>query len=161
MAHLVGLAISLCLTWLLLSGHYTPLLLALGASSVALIVWIAHRMDVIDHEGQPIQLTARTPVYMLWLLKEIMVSNIDVAKRILAPRLNISPRLIKVKAHEQTELGQVIYANSITLTPGTVSVRVIDGTIVVHALTRESAASVESGKMDRRVQRLERPVPKQ
>ncbi len=156
MAHLAGLAISLCLTWLLLSGHYTPLLLALGAASVALCVWIAHRMDVIDREGQPIQLTWRTPLYWLWLLKEILRSNIDIARLILDPRLPISPRVIKVKAHEQTELGKVIYANSITLTPGTVSVQVIDDEIIVHALTRETAQAVIEGEMDRRVQRLER-----
>lgn len=156
MAHLAGLAISLCLTWLLLSGHYTPLLLALGALSVALIVWVAHRMDVIDHEGQPIQLTARTPIYWLWLLKEIIVSNIDVTRRILSPRLDISPQVITVKAHEQTELGKVIFANSITLTPGTVSVRVVDDEVIVHALSREGAAALAEGEMDRRVQRLER-----
>lgn len=156
MAHLIGLAGALALTWLLLSGHYTPLLLVLGAVSVALIVWIARRMDVIDHEGQPIQLTWRTPLYWGWLFKEIMRSNVYVASRILSPKLSISPQVIKVKAHEQTELGQVIYANSITLTPGTVSVRVIDGDIIVHALTRRTAASVACGEMDRRVQRLER-----
>lgn len=156
MAHLVGLAIFLCLTWLLLSGHYTPLLLGLGAVSVAIVVWISHRMDVIDHEGQPIHLTVFTPLYWLWLLGQIIKSSIDVARRILNPRLPISPRIIKIKAHEQSNLGQVIYANSITLTPGTVAVRVDDGEITVHALSERGEQGLASGEMDRRVQALER-----
>lgn len=156
MAHLVGLAIFLCLTWLLLSGHYTPLLLGLGAVSVAIVVWISHRMDVIDHEGQPIHLTVSTPLYWLWLLGQIIKSSIDVARRILNPRLPISPRIIKIKAHEQSNLGQVIYANSITLTPGTVAVRVDDGEITVHALSERGEQGLASGEMDRRVQALER-----
>lgn len=153
---MAGLAVSLCLTWLLLSGHYTPLLLGLGAASVACIVWIAHRMDVIDHEGQPIQLRLSTPLYWLWLLGQILKSNIDVARRILTPGLPISPRVIQVKTHEQTELGKVIYANSITLTPGTVSMRVHEGKITVHALTEDGAQELAAGNMDRRVHALER-----
>lgn len=155
MAHLVGLAISLCLTWLLLSGHYTPLLLGLGTLSITSVMWIAHRMDGVDHVGQRMPLTLRVSLYWLWLLGQIFLSSIDVARRILNPRLPISPCVIKVKAHQQSDLGQVIYANSITLTPGTVSMRVADGEITVHALTAQGAQDLASGEMDQRVQALE------
>lgn len=114
-------------------------------------------MDVIDNEGQPLQLSWRLPVYWAWLLKEIILSNVNVTKCLLSPRLPITPRVLKIKAHEQTDIGKAILANSITLTPGTVSVRVIDDEIIVHALTKKSAQAVLSGEMDRRVQRLERP----
>ncbi|MDP6037346.1 MAG: Na+/H+ antiporter subunit E, partial [Candidatus Latescibacteria bacterium] len=75
--------------------------------------------------------------------------------RVLSPGLPISPRVVRVVATQKTDLCRVIYANSITLTPGTVSL-VLDGEeIVVHALTKEAADDVESGDMDRRVTGLE------
>ena len=77
------------------------------------------------------------------------------ARRILHPRLPIAPRVIRVESSQKTHLGQVIYANSITLTPGTVSVETDEGTIDVHALTRETAEDVRSGTMDRRVTDIE------
>jgi multicomponent Na+:H+ antiporter subunit E len=80
---------------------------------------------------------------------------VDVARRILDPKLPISPRLIKVKATQKRDLGRVIYANSITLTPGTVSVKMDGDEITVHALTREAAEGVETGAMDAKVTRLE------
>ena len=89
------------------------------------------------------------------LLWAIVKANIDVAWRILRPTMPISPRLIEVSAGQSSDLGRVIYANSITLTPGTVSVEMDGGKILVHALTKEAADDVESGDMDRRVTKLE------
>ena len=82
-----------------------------------------------------------------------MRSNIKVARHILSPRLPIDPRTITVEAGQKDELDQVVYANSITLTPGTVSLRLHEGEITVHALTAEFAKDVESGEMQRRVRR--------
>ena len=141
--------------WLLLSGFFEPLLLGLGLVSCALVAWIAHRMDVIDHEGHPIHLTWRAPIYWAWLAWEIVKSSIAISRIIIDPKLPIAPRVIKVKASQADELGHVIYANSITLTPGTVSIDVVDHSIVVHALTEETAADLETGDMDRRVTRME------
>lgn len=141
--------------WLLLSGHYDPLLIGFGLFSCALVVAIAHRMDVVDREGHPIDLGFGAVTYWLWLLLEIAKSNIDVARRILDPSLPISPTVIRVKTSQKTELGRVIYANSITLTPGTVSVQLADGMIEVHSLTADGAASLEEGEMDRRVTAME------
>jgi multicomponent Na+:H+ antiporter subunit E len=94
-------------------------------------------------------------VYWPWLLWEIVKANLEVARLILAPRMAISPTVIKVKASQPDELGQVIYANSITLTPGTVSIDVRDATIEVHAITREMAEGLQTGEMDRRVTQME------
>ena len=79
----------------------------------------------------------------------------DVALRILNPGLPISPRLVRVRAGQRTDVGRVLYANSITLTPGTVTIDTEGDTITVHALTAEAAAGVESGEMDRRASRAE------
>lgn len=155
LARAVSLTVSLFVLWLLLSGHYDPLLLSLGAVSCMLVAWIAYRMDVADHEGHPIHLTWRVLLYWIWLFWEIIKSNIQVARLILAPRLAISPTVIKVKASQPDDLGHVTYANSITLTPGTVSIDVRNATIEVHAITREMAESLQTGEMDRRVTRME------
>ena len=155
MLHALSLGLVLYCLWLLLSGYVQALLLSLGAISVIAIVWIAHRMDVIDHEGHPIHLTARAFLYWPWLLAEIVKSNIAVARVIVRRKMPISLTVVEVKATQETELGQVIFANSITLTPGTVTIAVDRDIITVHALTREAAAGVQAGEMDRRVTAME------
>ena len=162
--HSISLGLVLFGVWLLLSGFFEPLLLGLGFLSCVIVVLIANRMDVIDHEGQPVQLGWRILTYWVWLAVEIVKANLDVARRILDPKLPIDPVLVRVKASQASELGQVIYANSITLTPGTVSMRVGGGEILVHAIAREMAEDLEGGEMDRRVTAVERgggrrPVP--
>ncbi len=122
-----------------------------GAVSCGLVVYIAHRMDVIDHEGHPAHLSIRILPYWAWLCWEIVKANVDVAKVILSPKLPISPVMFKTKASQSRELGQVIYANSITLTPGTVTVGMENGILEIHALTIEGAEGVLTGDMDRRV----------
>ncbi len=155
MVHAISLALVLFALWLLLSGHYVPLLIGLGALSVLLGVTIALRMDVVDREGHPIHLSPKALLYWSWLAWEIVKSNVDVARRILSPTLPISPTVIRLKASQNSELGKVIYANSITLTPGTVSIDIDGDKIEVHALTREAAQALRTGDMDRRVTRFE------
>lgn len=96
----------------------------------------------------------KVPVYWLWLDWQIILSNISVARKILSPRLAINPRLITVDAGQKDDLDRVVYANSITLTPGTVSLKIDGDTILVHALDEEFAADLEGGEMRRRVRRF-------
>ena len=152
--HSLSLGAVLFAVWLLLSGHYTTFIIALGMASCALVVLVTLRMDLADREGHPIHLTWRALTYWPWLRIEIIKSNIDVAKLILSPNLPITPTLLRVKASQTSDLGQVIYANSITLTPGTISVDVANGEILVHALSREGAEALLEGEMDRRVTRM-------
>jgi multicomponent Na+:H+ antiporter subunit E len=112
-------------------------------------------MDLIDRESHPIHLTTKIPQYWLWLIWEIVKANILVTKLIWHPRLSINPTVLRVKASQSSALGKVIYANSITLTPGTVSMNVENDEIEVHALTPELAQDLQSGVMDRRVADLE------
>lgn len=159
MVHAISLGLTLFVTWLLLSGYFVPLLITFGILSVILVVFIAHRMEVVDRESHPVHLTFVLPGYWLWLLKEIVLSSVDVTRRVMAPKLRISPTLVRVKATQQSDLGKVIYANSITLTPGTVTLDMDGDVLLVHALSREGAASLEEGEMDRRVTRLEGDLP--
>jgi multicomponent Na+:H+ antiporter subunit E len=157
--HAASLALALAAVWLLLSGHTDFVLLGLGAASVFGVVLIALRMDVVDHEGQPVHMGLRLIAYYPWLGWEIIKANWDVARRIIDPKLPISPTLTSIKSTQRTELGQVMFANSITLTPGTVSVRVLPGEILVHALSKNGADDLVTGRMDRRVSAIEGPEP--
>lgn len=153
--HIVSLALVMVILWLLLSGFFTGLLLGLGAVSIILVVIITIRMDVIDHEGHPIHMGPKAIRFWPWMIKEIILSNIDVARRIISPKMPIHPKVITVKASQKSDLGRAIYANSITLTPGTVSMSIEGDEIQVHALTMESAQALEEGEMDRRITDME------
>lgn len=142
--------------WLIWSGRLDPLLLVLGALSCLAVLWIAVRMAVVDDEAEPYHLVARALAYLPWLLWQIAVANVHIALVILSPKLRIQPQLVRVRATQQTDLGNAIFANSITLTPGTVSLDVRERTILVHALTDQSRDGLVSGEMDARVSWLER-----
>ncbi|MBW2185529.1 MAG: Na+/H+ antiporter subunit E [Deltaproteobacteria bacterium] len=155
MKHTFYLTMTLVAFWLLLSGHYTPFVLSCGFFSILITVYIALRMDVVDDEAQPIHLTSSILFYWLWLTKEVVLANIAVCRRIWSPRLNISPTVICVDASQKTPLGIMLYANSITVTPGTVCINIEGNKLEVHALTWSAAQDLLSGEMDRRVSQLE------
>jgi len=146
---------TLALFWLLLSGHYTALIIAFGVASCVLVIVIATRMDAVD--ASPVRIVLK-PVnfvkYWAWLAKEIFFSNIKVAKIVLGRELKISPSVFWIKADNLSELVRVTYANSITLTPGTVSIDVGDDWIEVHALTDETRDDLLAGKMTERVRTI-------
>ncbi len=145
--------------WILLSGHFTPFLLAAGAAASAAVAWLAHRMDVVDRESHPFHLTWSAVTYWPWLVKEILKSAIDVARIILDPKLPASPTVVRFRPRQKTAVGLVTHANSITLTPGTLSIEVGPDSFMVHALTREGAAATVDSEMDRRVERFEGSAP--
>ena len=155
MLHALSLGLLLSLLWMLLSGHTEPLLLWLGLASVTVTVLIAKRMDLIDREGHPIHLSLKGFVYWPWLLWEIAKANVDVARVILQRDMPIEPAMLDIEGSQKSELGLVIYGNSITLTPGTVTVDLEGGKLQIHALTRLAADGLLSGEMDRRVALLE------
>lgn len=155
MVHALSLSAALSALWLLLSGHYEPAYLALGLLSVCLALGLAYRMELVDRESVPIHLRLSGLGYWPWLAKEIAKANLDVTRVVFGPRARLSPTFLWLKTRQRSDLGQVIYANSITLTPGTVSVVVECERILVHALTRDAAAGLETGDMDLRVCRLE------
>ena len=111
-------------------------------------------MDVVDNESQPVELTLKLPSYYLWLFVKILRGNIDVVKHIWSPNLKISPCVASFPIHHKNDMNRVIYANSITLTPGTIAIDLSDDRIIVHALTTESMDEVSSGEMDDRVASL-------
>ena len=153
--HIVSLFLTLAAFWLVNSGHYTLLILSLGLISIALVLYIVHRMDVIDHSSQQQLIPLKTPGFHVWLAKQIVLANISVVKHIWLGNETISPVLTTIKANQKTDMGKVIYANSITLTPGTVAVDLVGDQITVHALSRKNIEDLQAGEMDRRISRLE------
>lgn len=155
----VVLGVALLVLWLLLSGHYTTLLVTFGVTSVCLVVWVAHRMRLIDREGVFIHLFPGLVGFWLWMMKEMFLSNVQAARIVLSPSLPISPALIYYRASQRTELGRVIFGNSVTLTPGTVTTQVEGEDLRIHALAWVFVDGVEEGVMDARVSRLEGGSP--
>lgn len=149
--------------WLLLSGHFDVsraedrYLLACGIVSCGLVIYLAQRTAILDEEGHPIHLALRLAGYLPWLGWEIIKANIDVARQVWSPQLKIDPQLVSVSYETRTDLGTLIYANSITLTPGTVTLSVDTDTreLLVHALSLEAAGSLKAGEMHARVKALE------
>lgn len=151
-----SLAGVLLLFWLALSGQYTGFFITLGVLTVALCVYLAHRMGTIDSEGVPIQLTLGTLTYAPWLGWEIIKSAWNVSRIIIDPRLPISPTMTEVRASQASTAGINVYANSITLTPGTITTGVTGNRLIVHALESDGADDLEAGGMDARVARMEK-----
>lgn len=154
--HAIRLGALLVVLWLALSGYFAMLLLFLGAASCALVLFLALRMDRIDEEAIPLAMRAwRWVFYSLWLGVEIVKSNLAVARVLVDPCLPIRPAVFRVNATQRTLLGHVVYANSITLTPGTVSIDLHGDAIDVHSLLEPDFETL--AEMDRRVSAMERP----
>jgi len=145
----IVLVFAVCfLFWLLLSGHYSPFYLALGVLSAAAVA-IVNR----DEESVSDLLRAfpRLAVYVPWLLKEIVVANLQVARIILHPRLPIDPVVLRFRPPLSGDLAQTLLGNSITLTPGTITLDIEGDEFVVHALTARAGTDLVEGSMAARV----------
>ena len=148
------LLLSLAAAWLLWSGLYKPLLISLGAVSCLLCLWLVRRMGYFEGELFALRFSLRLFRYWLWLGREIIRSSLEVARAVLHPRLPISPRVIDLKTDSEHPFDQVVLANSITLTPGTLSLDVYEGVIKVHALTEEGAQDLMASEMKQRVAKI-------
>ena len=121
-----------------------------------LVVAIALRMEVVDNESHPLQLNVGLLLaYWLWLLKEVLNANFYVCRLILNPSLPISPNIINIDSSQKTDLGRVIFANSITLTPSTICIDVTGDTTEVHALTDKAAKALLDDTMNQKITQLE------
>ena len=139
--------------WLLMSGHYNVLIVSLGIISCAFCVYVAKRGKLIDDEGLPIFFMPRLLNYLIWLFKEILKSNLNTAKVIINGK--VEPETFTVKTSQVTDVAKVTYANSITLTPGTVTTKIQKGVFEVHALNSNFGNDVRTNEMDKKVTWLE------
>ncbi len=161
----ISLFVALLAFYLLLSWHVDVrstgdlYLMASGVLACAFTAWLASRSGLVDTEGHPIRLAPRLALYLPWLLWQIVLSNWDVIKRVWNPKLPISPRVIAVPCRLKSDLATSIYANSITLTPGTVTIEADPkkGELLIHCLTEAAGQDLAGMAMHDRVKRLEEP----
>jgi len=151
---LLLLTLVLSVAWLLWSGLYKPLLIGLGSLSVLVTLIFAVRMKFFEHTEGLAQMASRLPGYWLWLLGEILKSSVQVSRIVLSPSLPIQPRLVKLVSQSGDELPQVILGNSITLSPGTITIDIDENEVLVHCISEEGAQDMESGELLRRVDLL-------
>lgn len=140
--------------WLLWSGLYSPLLLYLGAASCGVVLLLATRTGFFDVDVYAFHLGPRLPGFWVWLLKEIVKANLTVARIVLSRRMAIQPTIVSIDASNLPLVMQATLANSITLTPGTVTIDVDRGMLEVHCLTIASADELKGGEMLRRASLL-------
>ena len=152
--HYLFVLISLFLFWLLLSGHYVALIIAFGVASALLVTWLVYRMDRVDAEPGDFRPGLGVLRYFAWLMWQVVLSNIDVARRIWHPALPIRPTWQRLDTKVSTPLEKTLYANSITLTPGTLTTDVREDHFMIHSLSPEGIEELRKGEMEKRIRRL-------
>lgn len=156
MRGIVGFTLILTAFWMINSGYFKPVLLGLGAISVLAVIILTTRMKNKDGESFPLIMpTWRLPGYLLWMIGQIIAANIDVTRRVWLGPSSISPVIFTIPANQKSEVAKVLYANSITMTPGTITLAVHDKTLEIHALTKAAAKDLKKGEMGRRIMALE------
>ena len=157
--------------WLILSGKLEIKYLIFGVLSAALVTFITQ--DLLEPEerrrtaasGMTAGLKSawRLVLYFVWLVREVIISNLQVARIVLHPKLPIDPGLLRFRTRLQSRVGHILLANSITLTPGTITVDLTEGTYLVHALVPEAAGSLLEAKMQSKLEAIfgepEEPQP--
>ncbi|MCO4757521.1 MAG: Na+/H+ antiporter subunit E [Oceanospirillaceae bacterium] len=149
--HIVKWAVVLSIFWLLLSGIINPLLLSFGALSVVVVLFVLRRMDEVENESRQISTSLRLIRYLPWLIGQIFSSAIHVTKLIWGTPDKVSPAIAKISAKNVPQSSRVLYANSITLTPGTLSVDLEEGEVTVHALHKSSIEELKKGDMEKKI----------
>ncbi|MFC6635718.1 Na+/H+ antiporter subunit E [Microbulbifer taiwanensis] len=158
MRYTISLFAVLAFIWLANSGHYSPLLLGFGLLSVVFVVFVAHRMNIVDSDSQPLHLLLALPGYYWWLFRKILRSNLEVVACVWrgskSLKVSLKPASARITTSLRGDLARALYANSITLTPGTVAVDIDGDEILVHALTADSLEDLRRGEMEARINGL-------
>lgn len=149
------LTATLFVLWLLLSGFFNSLQISLGLISCLLVSALTWRLQILPDSAHMLGMWSRLARYLPWFTWAVIKSNWDVSKLIWQKTMPLSPVMLTIKATQNSEIGLAILANSITLTPGTLTVEAEAGRLEVHALTAALAADLETGEMDKRVSQLE------
>ena len=155
MAPLLGLIVSLVVFWLALSGHYVFLTLSLGTISCIGVILIAKRMGITTHQGVPIhRIPLKIVPYWIWLAVEIIKSSWTVGRTILSRDLNLSVEVDQLPVNGMSDFQKVLYANSITLTPGTLTLEVTEDTVEVHTIRSDMLESLREGTMSKKIRAI-------
>ena len=149
--------IFLALLWLLMSGLYKTLILSFGAVSIILVMFFTQRMAEKDGYKLASELNIlKTVKYLGWLFIQVVKSNWEVSKILLSQKVEINQKFIEMPVSQKTDLAKVLFANSITLTPGTVTVETENQSFIIHALNVTDSSMDELKQMDEKVANIER-----
>ncbi|MBI2831333.1 MAG: Na+/H+ antiporter subunit E [Chloroflexi bacterium] len=149
--------IVLVLFWVILSGRFQVKYVTLGVISAGLVTFLTRDLvlSVFPHEAERdsrfFLRIGRFLAYLPWLLSRIVIANLQVAYLVLHPRMPIAPALLQFRTGLKRNLARVIVANSITLTPGTITVSLKDGRYIVHALVPPSASDITEATLQNKV----------
>lgn len=161
--------------WLLLSGHYDTFHISMGIFSSLLVVLVNirlnwHYFSCEKAEHPPLNLKRRSPVelklfrlfyYIPWLIWQIVVASLQVAYAVMRPKMPINPSMIHFKTKLPNTAARVILGNSITLTPGTITVQIVDDMFMVHALMDVSSSAIIDGTLPEQVAKIYEKKPGQ
>lgn len=143
----------LLIFWFVFSGQFDLFHGSLGVVSCALVAFLSHDLLFARRGGNGVQTFVRFSLYVPWLVYQVILANLHVAKLVLMPS-GIKPQIVTVKSKLKSDMSKVAFANSITLTPGTITMDIIDGEFHVHALSQAVADDLLSGEMENRVARV-------
>ena len=141
--------------WIVLSGKFDPFHLALGVISSAFVTVISSDLYFSDRTIKIFaraQQMVRFAGYLIWLIYQIALANLHILRLALSPKglAEVEPRVVRFKSILKSEFARYVLANSITLTPGTVTIKVEDNEFWVHVISRTSSRSLE-GEMESRI----------
>ncbi len=157
--------------WLLLSGRYQAKYIIIGAISAALVTFFTNDLFYSAlQRGEQLGIKTRQVwlqiwrfiLYIPWLLLQIILANVQVAYLVLHPKMPVEPVLLLFRTRMRKGIAQVTLANSITLTPGTITISLENGNYIIHTLKPPLASSLVEGTMQNKIARvyLEEKEPK-
>ncbi|HIE32297.1 MAG TPA: cation transporter [Methanosarcinales archaeon] len=149
--HFIATYLIVLTFWILLSAHFDVFHVGAGIACSAVVAYASHDLMFKDTEKHRLTKTLRFIAYLPWLIYQIVLANIDVAKRALAPSMPIDPQVVTFKTILRSDVARTTLANSITLTPGTVTIDIVDDVFYVHAIAKEPADGLLEGTMERKV----------
>jgi multicomponent Na+:H+ antiporter subunit E len=156
----VALFVSLVAFWFILSDQTGLLFVVLGVASAALVTWLTAPLvdDVVGTVPHPVRMLPlqlwRFVVYLGWVLWRIVVSGLQVAWVVVNPKVPPQPRMLRFRTGMESGLARVMLANTISLVPGTLTVRLEGDTYLVHALVPEAAEDLLDGRMQTKIARI-------
>jgi len=141
--------------WILLSGKFDLFHLTLGVISSALVSFLSADLLMYEQGKNRLSTGLRFLMYLPWLLYQIVLSTLHVTFLALHPKMKdqIDPTIVTFKTKLKTNIAKVALANSITLTPGTITIRIEDEIFYVHAISRKAAAGLP-GEMEERLAKV-------
>lgn len=159
--HMLVLAVVLFLFWMVAAGRTETKFVVYGIITAAVTTWITYPLLLVPNKSGTKKYyvfgvsIGHFVAYCFWLLWQLILANVDVLLATTSQELDIDPKIVRFYFRADNPMATVVLANSITLTPGTVTINVTDdGLYEIHALTRGAAQGIIDGGMQRKVAEL-------